>query len=380
MNFIHSFNILFAPLGILGFIVIDYSRNKCIDRIQRRIYNIIVFATIAAIVSEMFYEAYKGMQGETLNRIFYISTLLFLIFQPIAHNTMFVFFDYSINKNLVRTKRLSFHLGSILCIYIIVLVFNIRSGFIFHTTSQNEFVMGGFYFIRHIISFSPVFWGILDIFLCRKAIHRHQITLFLIFVLPILLGTALDFFIPGLRIVWPSSCISILFAYFFIIRSDYSIDSLTGVNNRRSFDEFLKNIIKTMNKKPCIYIMIDMDHFKQINDVWGHMKGDIALKDTAQLLKGSIRQTDFIARYGGDEFIMIILNTDNASCVINRIQGNLLEFNKKNNREFQLAFSVGYDIYTPDNSMTPQEFLAHVDRLMYKDKKDRRKERAASVQ
>lgn len=377
MNFIHSFNILFAPLGILGFIVIDYSRNKCIDRIQRRIYNIIVFATIAAILSEMFYDAYKGMQGETFTNFFYISNFLFLIFQPIAHNTMLVFFDYSINKELVRTTRLSFLLGGILCIYIIALAFNIKRGFIFYTTSQNEFVMGDFYFIRHIISFLPVFLGILDIFLCRKSIDRHQITLFLIFVLPILLGAALDLFIQGLRIVWPGSCVSILFAYLFIIRSDYRIDSLTGVNNRRSFDEFLKSIAKTAIRKPCIYIMIDMDHFKQINDDWGHVKGDIALRDTAQLLKDSIRQTDFIARYGGDEFIIIIMNAVNASFVINRIQHNLIEFNRKNVREFQLAFSVGYDIYTPDNAMTPHEFLSHVDMLMYKNKKDRRKQRAA---
>lgn len=373
MNFILSINTFIASLGILGFIIIDYGRNKSTDSTQRKIFFIIIFATIASILAEIAYDCFEGHSGSAENSIFYTANFLFFLFQPIAHYTIFLFFDYNINKDTTRIKYLSYMLGALFCINILIFLFNINRGFIFYITPDNAYVMGRYYFVRLIISFSPVTLGFIDIFLCRKKIDRHQAALFIIFMMPPVLGGLLDLIVKGLRLLWPCSSISILFAYFFIIRADYRIDGLTGVNNRRSCDEFLNNMAKITNRKSYAYMMIDMDHFKQINDVWGHLQGDMALKDAAQLLKDSIRQTDFIARYGGDEFIIVMTEFEDVDMVLNRIKNKLVEFNAKKTRVFNLEFSIGHDIYKPDNIMTPQEFLSHVDDLMYANK-ERRKE------
>ncbi len=89
-------------------------------------------------------------------------------------------------------------------------------------------------------------------------------------------------------------------------------DGLTGVFNRRYFDIHLKQMVAKAaeSKKNICMMMLDMDHFKQVNDTYGHPAGDAVLKTLTATLKSSFRVTDLIARYGGEEFIVLINNVD----------------------------------------------------------------------
>ncbi len=86
------------------------------------------------------------------------------------------------------------------------------------------------------------------------------------------------------------------------------IDGLTGVHNKRHFLEFLDRelAITTRQRTPLSLIMVDIDHFKKINDTHGHLAGDAALKDLCRRLKPRIRTTDLLARYGGEEFAVVL--------------------------------------------------------------------------
>ncbi len=89
-------------------------------------------------------------------------------------------------------------------------------------------------------------------------------------------------------------------------------DGLTGVFNRRYFDIHIKQMIAKYHEspKPICMMMLDMDHFKEVNDNYGHPAGDAVLKTLASILKSSFRVTDLIARYGGEEFIVLLNNLD----------------------------------------------------------------------
>lgn len=114
-----------------------------------------------------------------------------------------------------------------------------------------------------------------------------------------------------------------------VIKEQSSMDKLTELYNRSYLDPFLDNEIDAAKKEnqQISVIMVDMDHFKEINDTYGHIVGDHVLTIFAQVVLKCIRKTDIIARYGGDEFIVVLPNTDTdtAKSVAERIREDVSE-------------------------------------------------------
>ena len=94
-------------------------------------------------------------------------------------------------------------------------------------------------------------------------------------------------------------------------------DALTGLHNRREFQRILEEEWdrSVRFKRPFTLIMVDIDHFKKINDVHGHQTGDEVLKHVASLLAGQVRNVDRVARYGGEEFALLMVETDRKSAI-----------------------------------------------------------------
>lgn len=103
-------------------------------------------------------------------------------------------------------------------------------------------------------------------------------------------------------------------AYLFIREMKYysNVDGLTGVPNRRFFDGYLETEWKRAIRQESIVsvMMIDVDHFKQYNDLYGHLKGDACLQRIAQTIQASVRISDLVARYGGEEFSLVVPETN----------------------------------------------------------------------
>ena len=94
-------------------------------------------------------------------------------------------------------------------------------------------------------------------------------------------------------------------------------DELTGVKNRRRFREDLRlhAALAVRQQLPLSLVMLDVDHFKQYNDTFGHPAGDEALRNVAKVLREGIRQHDIVARYGGEEFVMLLPATNSAAAL-----------------------------------------------------------------
>ena len=154
------------------------------------------------------------------------------------------------------------------------------------------------------------------------------------------------------------------------------IDELTGLFNRRRFfiltDQYLKVAIRT--KKRLLLLFIDMDNLKWINDHHGHNEGDQALIDLANILKKSFRESDIIARIGGDEFVVLSEATDkNSEIFTTRLHENIKDYNAKGSRRFTLSISVGATQFDPNHAISIDELLAKADASMYAQKRRKSK-------
>lgn len=144
-------------------------------------------------------------------------------------------------------------------------------------------------------------------------------------------------------------------------------DSLTGVANRAFFLEVANRMIRSAERsKDLVGLMfIDVDQFKAINDTFGHEKGDIVLCHVAKVLTSSTRKTDLVARYGGDEFLVLLpkLRTKQDSIAVAD------KINRRNHISpsgcgFDVSFSIGVSFY-PQNGKSLKELIRKADRAMY---------------
>lgn len=147
-------------------------------------------------------------------------------------------------------------------------------------------------------------------------------------------------------------------------------DPLTGAYNRRYLNEFSYEYLKIVKRenKDLSLLLLDLDDFKNINDTFGHEIGDIVIKQLVEISKSSIRESDLIIRFGGDEFIILLPNTNiqSARFVANKIINKITEYNK--NKEFNFSISVGISHYQiGDNSI--DNIILRADKSLYKAKK-----------
>jgi len=152
-------------------------------------------------------------------------------------------------------------------------------------------------------------------------------------------------------------------------------DPLTNMYNKNYFFHFLDKEIRRVkrHKTPLSLMMIDIDNFKAINDTYGHLIGDIILKDTAQLIINSIREVDIAARYGGEEFTVILPYTDEVGSAIvgerirNMIESHAFDF-PGSETSYHITVSIGV-VSCQNKTLDKKALLQVADELMYLSKK-----------
>ncbi|MEL6400466.1 MAG: diguanylate cyclase [Cyanobacteria bacterium J06626_4] len=149
-------------------------------------------------------------------------------------------------------------------------------------------------------------------------------------------------------------------------------DALTGLPNRVQFDQALNQQLQSaqLSASRFALLFVDLDNFKSVNDTLGHQVGDRLLKYVVQRLQACCRQNDLIARWGGDEFVLIspnLMQEENGAALAQRILDTLTPPFKLETHQMQISVSIGVAIY-PQDGLTGDQLLFHADTALYQAK------------
>ena len=151
----------------------------------------------------------------------------------------------------------------------------------------------------------------------------------------------------------------------FLENSVYT-DPFTGLYSKKRFAELCQSVLENREDSKCIMMIIDLDYFKLVNDTHGHMAGDEVLLSFSQHLSAAVRKKDIVARFGGDEFVLLLLDVTGIELGKNKAD----EILRLQDNDYGVTKSIGMSMY-PDMGTTYEELFRKADKALYQAKQKR---------
>ncbi len=339
--------------------------------IEQKLFLALLCSNALILVLDTIMWILDGKTGFLIRETYFLVTALYYCLNPIISMMWSFYANYQIYRDEKRLKKLLVPMLIPVCFNTFLSFLSISGGFLFYIDANNVYHRGKFFYIMAVISYLYLMHTLILIILKQNKIQKHNFIPILVFAFPPFIGGILQSLIYGVSLIWVCMTISILIIFINIQNDQLYTDHLTGLFNRRQLDHYLQQKVENSAADNLqAGIMIDINSFKAINDLYGHSVGDEALEYTANILKKTFRRNDFIARYGGDEFIIImeIKNRLDLKKAIDRLKETVAQFNSQKITPYTISLSVGYDYLEFKSENPVQEFLKHIDRLMYEDK------------
>ena len=296
-----------------------------------------------------------------------------------------IWFFYALNEIDIawREKPLRVFLFMLPLLFLAVFVLLTGvTGWIFSIDNNNVYHRGSLFLLFPLVCIgylvAPSIVSLTKMRLMEYYIHRTKLLSIVMFSLAVLPFVVLQILLgPDFPLFCIGYTLAILLLHVNRQNLRITIDELTGVSNRSQAMRFLNykmNAPAEVGKqiKSLYVMMVDIDKFKQINDNFGHVEGDEALKRISSVLKRAVPRSFFIGRYGGDEFIIIgeALRETEIQDVCQNIYDRLEEVNREAMAPYNLSISIGYKVRNGQITSIP-EFIKQADMNLYRKKKNR---------
>lgn len=264
---------------------------------------------------------------------------------------------------LKKTVRYAFY---------IMLVFNTVTSIISSRTRTFEAASFSQYIIPFVISIIFLVYSVYVIVLSKKMLLKFEYAYILAISLMTSAGVLVQLFLGKTAFIWCSSSFTIIMMFIIIQQRELYRDSLTGVRNRVVLKKCLDSYGRRQDEQLSI-ILIDLDYFKNINDSYGHMEGDHALRTFARLLQKVYSDNGIVIRMGGDEFLILIydLSPAKVSELIAKMAKMVEKYNIRCGKPYMLKYSSAHGTYKNDMSM--EQFIHEIDLKMYDHKNSRKR-------
>lgn len=282
-----------------------------------------------------------------------------------------------------RMRALDLVVNVVASIGIIVLMSSPITRWVFSFDASGVYHRGDLFIVPAVTSFLVMLMAEGFLMSRVRSLDKHAVTTLLMFPIAPLCGSALSMVFGGIPWIPLGISISMVILFTNILTTGMSTDYLTGAFNRKRLEEMMAERASRAQAGTgyrFAAVMVDVDDFKRINDTLGHATGDVALADAARLLKKCVRAGDAVARFGGDEFFMLldVSTQEELEQVVQRMREEEDRFNSEEH-PYLLGLSKGYDFYDPDRFDSIGAFEEHLDNLMYTNKELRRARRTGSI-
>ncbi|MEG0456848.1 MAG: GGDEF domain-containing protein [Oscillospiraceae bacterium] len=333
------------------------NKNEIIIFKRIKIHNITTIFTIIVILSEIATNIFdnKNPDFRVFNIIFNIIGFSISLYIPLFLSALYTV-EYKSNGLLYLSP-----------IFIINFLFITTpfTGWMFDISSENIYNRGPYFFI-YILGYlyGFILFIITNLKMSKKFIRGDKTVLLLMSFL-IIGGTGVQVAFPDVHTSWHCVTISLIIYYVFQRELYFRYDPITGMLTRIVYENHLK---KAHQYKNGVVIIFDINKFKQINDFYGHQKGDLYLKLSAQAVKKAFDEIGNCYRIGGDEFCVIAKIDDEKQ--LNKYFDKFNNYQQRIKNDFSVFFGIsyGYSVFSKNGNVDIHKCIKQADKMMYKNK------------
>lgn len=333
------------------------------------LFSAMVMTTFLMVIVDLLTWVFNGQPGNASKALNYIFNIMLFIGGPFVPSMWLFYTEYQIFRDLKSLKSMMRVFVMLIAANAAISISSYFTSWYFYIDAANLYHRGNLMFIFVVLNFTLMSLSFFVTVINRKRVDKKYFHAVMFFFIPPFIGMVLQLLFYGVTYFWVGMAVSLLVVGISIQNRGLNTDYLTGANNRRLLDGFIKMKKKAGADSTFSAIMLDFDGLKQINDTFGHSAGDEALVEAVKIIKKCLRKNDIVARTGGDEFVIIMdaAPEETLICVKDRIFECFREYNASSGKPYRINFSAGFGT-CKTGADNVDEFFKAVDADMYEDK------------
>ena len=370
--------IYYLEINIICIIILlaifDKFKDESLNNSSDKYYEKTLLATISFSLFALISGIFNGTSYNFSQIILIISHSLYLFSESLIG---YFYTNYILQRiNLQEKREYKFILYIPLILSVFFLIINLTKKILFTISIDNLYSPSKYLYLYNLINAVYVLiiiTNLISYYFYNKN-SKNEIKSLILFTLLPVVSAGIQNYNYGIILGQVGFTLSELLIYFNNQKKEANYDELTGVYNRRAFNKWANKIF--YSNKSMFLMLMDADDFKIINDKYGHLEGDKALIQIANILNRAINNNHknySLARYGGDEFVIVgnIQKKDEVAQLITKIEEEEKKYNKETNNKYNIKISIGYALQN-DNHTSVEDLIKEADALMYAEKRKRK--------
>lgn len=389
MQLVYYIEVNTVAIWIAAFLIIQIFRYTSKRETSNIVFQTMLACLIIMCASDIVGLSCDGRPFNGAHTIVLVANSIYFAAQCSLAYLWMVFFQIR-TRHITNLRSPRIILGALpLLLFISALSTNPFTKIFFYVNDSNTYVRGKYVYIHWIIEFIYVLLIlalILKRFICapNRTIRKEYGT-YIGFFIPVIISGIAQLLFYGVSATQIGVVISSLMVFQEMQTNHITRDDLTKLNNRRALGNLEQSLTSRENGTTITLFMIDVDKFKSINDTYGHLVGDEALKTIADVLRNSLGNLPgnrlIIFRYAGDEFVIVgtKVTADMISQVKKKIQKNLDIANSNKNQPYHLGLSIGVATMLCKSHKDFEKLMEQADSAMYEVKQKKKAIEAKAI-